>query len=230
MHQLFHVRVAVRLVLALFVLVVSAPLLHARATQSQPSTGGMRVAIDLNTATPAQLEALPGVDAATAKRIIANRPYTSVDDLSKADVPPATIEKMRPMVKVGAAGTAAGGASRGAREGAKGVEKGASAGAKGVEKGANAAAKGAEKGVAAGTKGVEKGAEATGSAMKKAREKVTGEKESVQPPHPGMVWVNAGAGVFYREGDRRYGRTKGGTWMTEADAVSAGYKPAAKEK
>src|SRR6476646_2497338 len=54
--------------------------------------------IDLNKATSAQLEALPGVGAATAKKIIAGRPYKSVDDLSKAGVSAAEIRKLTSLV------------------------------------------------------------------------------------------------------------------------------------
>ena len=38
--------------------------------------------IDINSATPAELEKLPGVGSATAKKIVAGRPYQSVGDLS----------------------------------------------------------------------------------------------------------------------------------------------------
>ena len=37
--------------------------------------------LDINHATKAQLESLPGISAATADRIIANRPYARRDDL-----------------------------------------------------------------------------------------------------------------------------------------------------
>src|ERR1017187_7360053 len=39
--------------------------------------------VNINNATPDQLEALPGIDAARARRIIAGRPYQSSDDLVK---------------------------------------------------------------------------------------------------------------------------------------------------
>ena len=58
--------------------------------------------VNLNTASQADLEALPGVGPATAKKIIAGRPYASVADLSKAGVPKNTIEKITSMVTVGA--------------------------------------------------------------------------------------------------------------------------------
>ncbi len=40
--------------------------------------------IDLNTASPQELESLKGIGPATAKKIIEARPYTSVADLTKA--------------------------------------------------------------------------------------------------------------------------------------------------
>ena len=43
------------------------------------------------------------------------------------------------------------------------------------------------------------------------------------PPQKGMVWVNTESGIFFREGDRWYGKTKEGKFMTEADAKKAGY-------
>src|SRR5262249_32048827 len=49
------------------------------------------------------------------------------------------------------------------------------------------------------------------------------------PPAKGMVWVNLDTKVYHREGDRWYGRTKHGQYMTEADAVKAGYR-VSKEK
>ena len=49
------------------------------------------------------------------------------------------------------------------------------------------------------------------------------------PPAAGMVWVNLESKVYHKEGDRWYGMTKKGKYMTEADAIKAGYR-AAKEK
>jgi hypothetical protein len=47
-----------------------------------------------------------------------------------------------------------------------------------------------------------------------------------QPPVKGMVWVNLSTKVFHREGDRYYGTTKHGKFMSEDEAVKAGYREA----
>ena len=59
--------------------------------------------VDINTASQKQLEGLKGVGAATAKKIIANRPYKSVDELSKAGLSAKKIADLKPLVTVGTA-------------------------------------------------------------------------------------------------------------------------------
>ncbi len=63
--------------------------------------------VDLNSASTKELEALPGVGAATSKKIVANRPYKSVDELSKAGLSAKAIEKLKPLLTVGSATPAA---------------------------------------------------------------------------------------------------------------------------
>ncbi|OBG29801.1 ComEA family DNA-binding protein [Mycobacterium sp. 852002-51057_SCH5723018] len=68
----------------------------------KPKPGG---AVDLNTATVEQLDALPGVGPVTAAAIVAwrqaNGKFTSVDQLADVDgIGPARLDKLRPLVRV----------------------------------------------------------------------------------------------------------------------------------
>ncbi len=70
-----------------------------------PARPGRAEAINLNTATEQQLDALPGVGPVTAAAIVAwreaNGKFTSVDQLGEVDgIGPARLEKLRPLVRV----------------------------------------------------------------------------------------------------------------------------------
>ena len=166
-------------------LTVASPLWAAG--QAAPTKAVQATApVNLNAASQAELEALPGVGAATAKKIIAGRPYASVADLAKAGVPKNTIAKITPLVTVGGGSSAAA-----AQPAAKPAPVAPATTAAPVTRSVPAAAAGAQ-----------------------------------QPPVKGMVWVNLSTKVFHREGDRYYGNTKNGKFMTEADAMKAGYREA----
>jgi DNA uptake protein ComE-like DNA-binding protein len=166
--------------------------------------------VDLNAATDKQLEDLPGVGKATAKKIIAGRPYSSVDDLSKAGVSKGTIDKIRPLVTVGAAAAAA----------AKPAETS-------PRKSSVPAAPSSAPAAAAPASAP---ASAASSAPDTSRSTAASASRPAQPPPArGMVWVNTATKVYHYEGDRWYGNTKEGKYMTEQEAIAAGYR-ASKEK
>jgi hypothetical protein len=62
--------------------------------------GATAAKVDLNAATDAELQELPGIGEAYAKKIIAARPYKTTAELAKAGLPAATVEKISPLVSV----------------------------------------------------------------------------------------------------------------------------------
>lgn len=149
--------------------------------------------VDLNTASEKQLDSLPGVGSATAKKIVAGRPYSSVDDLSKAGVSASTVKKITPLVTV----------------------SGGSAAAAPTVKPSTP---------------VSERSPARSESAPAAPAKAVGSSASQGTPGPGMVWVNLESGVYHYQSSRFYGKTKSGKYMSEADAVKAGYHPAKNEK
>ncbi|HLN57256.1 MAG TPA: helix-hairpin-helix domain-containing protein [Thermoanaerobaculia bacterium] len=173
------------------------------AAEPARAPAGASKPVDLNTATQKELEDLPGVGEATARKIIAGRPYSSVDDLAKAGVSKSTIGKIQSLVVVGAAPAA----SRPMAPAAKPA--------------------------AAARPAPAEPSRAEQPASKPAPASQAQATSQPAPPAKGMVWVNTETKVFHREGDKWYGNTKHGKYMTEADALKAGYreskqKPAAK--
>lgn len=64
-------------------------------TASIPST---TTKVDLNTATEKELDILPSIGRVTAKKIIAGRPYSSIDDLARVGVSRHQIDQIIPLV------------------------------------------------------------------------------------------------------------------------------------
>ncbi len=72
---------AIAALLAAAWMAASSP--HAAAAGTSSATAGPATKVDVNNADLATLETLPGVGAATAKKIVAGRPYNSIADLEK---------------------------------------------------------------------------------------------------------------------------------------------------
>ena len=151
-----------RSVLALVGLLLLWGPVSGMAQPKMPTVPGGLPKLDLNTASLEQLQKLPGLNEATAKQIIAGRPFKSLDELQKVGLSKPTIDKLAPMVTIGDV----------------------------------------------------------------AKEAPPPEAVAKVPPQKGMVWVNTESGIFFRESDRWYGKTKEGKFMTEADAKKAGYREA----
>jgi hypothetical protein len=178
----------------------------ARQT-SDKTKGSSDAKIDLNTATEKDLDSLPGVGPATAKKIIAGRPYSSVDDLSKAGLSARTITKVSPLVTVSGA-TAAATTKPSAKVSAKETPPVSPSSAPPSQP----------------------PAAAPSQPPPPPPSKATSSAAPQGTPGAGMVWVNLETGVYHYQNSRYYGKTKSGKYLSEADAVKAGYRPAKNEK
>ncbi|HVJ04161.1 MAG TPA: helix-hairpin-helix domain-containing protein [Candidatus Saccharimonadales bacterium] len=181
---------------------------NAASTSQQTASSGTAAKVDLNSASQKDLEGLPGVGAATAKKIMAARPYSSVDDLSKTGMSKSKIDKLSGLVSVGSAQPAS--ATQPAPAAARAPSSQPSQPYKASQPSQPSS----------GT--TQSSAPASPSAI--ATKASDNSQTAQQPPQPGMVWANLDSKVYHQPGHRWYGKTKHGQFMTEQDAIKAGFR------
>ncbi len=69
------------------------------STVLQPGPASEVAKVNLNTASQAEIESLPGVGPTLAQRIVEGRPFRSLEDLDRVKgIGPKLLERLRPLV------------------------------------------------------------------------------------------------------------------------------------
>jgi len=213
---------------------------RARPPKEVPGKEPLRVKVDLNSATPAELESLPGVGPAIAKKIMAARPFTAIEELKALGLTDAEIGKLAPFAGVKRL------AAPPPRDSVKDPPIGGSdppIGGKDPpavpEIDLNTATVTELKTLPGITEAeakkivanrpyadVNELARADFSVVRISNVKplATIAVPARTPPTPGLVWVNTDSRLYHAPGSRWYGKTLNGKWMTEAEAAHAGYR------
>lgn len=182
--------------------------------------------VNINTAPLGDLEELPGVGTVIAQKIMAGRPYKSVQELRRAGVPPATVRGLLGVVTTGRAAEAPQPSSAGAPEAQVAVAKRSAA--------PSARSSPAQRtffGIPIG-RPRQPAAKAESAPVARGNDRARSAKapeasvrfQGAEPPAEGMVWVDHDSRAFYYKGDHRYGTTRHGQFLWEDQAVRDGYR------
>ena len=190
---------------------------HSRSKHKKDSSDKAAARqVDVNSASKEELEALPGIGPALADKIIQNRPYKAKRELvSRNIIPDSTYKNVKDQLvahKTSEQNSSSSSAGSGSSESER--ERSSSS--------------------ASNTSGTSKPESTTRQSEPAAAQESSSDKSNTAsettavqtPPEKGMVWVNLRTKIFHREGDRWYGKTKHGKFMSEADAVKEGYRAA----
>jgi len=147
------------------------------------------------------------VGPATARKIIAGRPYASVDDLKRAGVSQRTISEISGRAYAANGGGESSGGRSSSSKGRGGMFSSF------FHKNAG---------------GTPARSRPTAEETEQPAPPQGMSRTAAPPPGTGMVWVNLDSKIYHYQGDRWYGNTKNGKYMSETDAERAGYRAAKK--
>jgi DNA uptake protein ComE-like DNA-binding protein len=193
---------------------------HSRSKHKEDNSGKATAQgqVDVNSASKEELEALPGIGPALADKILQNRPYKAKRELvSRNVIPESTYKKVKDQLV----------AHRTSEQSNRGSSSAGASSSRSEEERSDSSTKSEN---AEGTGSESTGRQPESAASQESRsDKSTSTDETTSaqtPPEKGMVWVNLRTEIYHREGDRWYGKTKQGKFISEADAVKEGYRAA----